>query len=70
MKKRMVAILSMVSMLTLVISPDTAAKMKSADNKKDTAEYIVKVDDTQQYNDYSKEWNKGEQKGSKSQRAG
>ena len=58
MKKRMVAILSMVSMLTLVISPDTAAKMKAADNKKDTAEYIVKVDDTQQYNDYSKEWNK------------
>lgn len=58
MKKRIVAILSMVSMLTLVISPDTAAKMKAADNKKDTAEYIVKVDDTQQYNDYSKEWNK------------
>lgn len=58
MKKRIVAILSMVSMLTLVISPDTAAKMKAADNKKDTEEYIVKVDDTQQYNDYSKEWNK------------
>ena len=58
MKKRIVAILSMVSMLTLVISPDTAAKMKAADNKKDMAEYIVKVDDTQQYNDYSKEWNK------------
>lgn len=43
MKKKIVAILSMVGMLTFVISPETAAKMRKADSKKDMAEYIVKV---------------------------